>query len=479
MKTNGKSPRKIIPIISAEPETSYTSLYASQNKIYPRSTVGYFKNWRWAMIWLTQIVFYMTPWMQWGDRQSVLFDISAHKFYIFGLVIFPQDLIYLALILIISALALFLFTAVAGRVWCGFSCPQSVYTEIFLWIERKVEGDRVARIKLDGSPLNKNKLFKKGLKHALWISFAMWTGFTFLGYFSPIRELMQHVSAHSLSPWESFWICFYGFATYGNAGFLREQVCKHMCPYARFQSAMFDDNTLIVTYDAERGEPRSGRSRKIESKKEGLGDCIDCTLCVQVCPVGIDIRNGLQYECISCGLCVDACNNVMDTMQYPRGLIRFSTQNGVNKHWTQSQIIKNIFRPRVLIYSCLLVIVSITLIASIKLRDPFKVDVIRDRGVMARIDDSDELENVYQLLITNVTEKDDAYQVNIAGLNGASVTSNNIFKVKAANESRIALSIHLPVGTVTAGMHPIQLEVESLNTKKRVLEKTIFYVPNS
>jgi cytochrome c oxidase accessory protein FixG len=341
-----------------------------------------------------------------------------------------------------------------------------------------VEGDRVARIKLDGSPLNKNKLFKKGLKHALWISFAMWTGFTFLGYFSPIRELMQHVSAHSLSPWEGFWICFYGFATYGNAGFLREQVCKHMCPYARFQSAMFDDNTLIVTYDAERGEPRSGRSRKIESKKADIGDCIDCTLCVQVCPVGIDIRNGLQYECISCGLCVDACNNVMDIMQYPRGLIRFSTQNGVNKHWTQSQVIKNIFRPRVLIYSCLLLIVSITLIASIKLRDPFKVDVIRDRGVMARIDDSDELENVYQLLITNVTEKDDAYQVNIAGLNGASVTSNNVFKVKAADESRVALSIHLPVGTVAAGMHPIQLEVESLNTRKRVHEKTIFYVPN-
>ncbi len=252
-----KPSRKIIPIINEE-EAQYRSLYASQEKIYPRNVSGYFKQWRWSMIWITQIVFYAVPWMTWNDRQSVLFDISAHQFYLFGLVLFPQDLIYLALLLIISALALFLFTAVAGRLWCGFSCPQSVYTEIFLWIERKVEGDSMARMRLDDAPISVKKARVKLTKHVLWIGFAMWTGFTFLGYFSPIRELMQHVMAFNLSHWETFWICFYSAATYGNAGFLREQVCKYMCPYARFQSAMFDDDTLIVSYDTKEVSPEAG-----------------------------------------------------------------------------------------------------------------------------------------------------------------------------------------------------------------------------
>lgn len=469
--------KKIIPIVSDPAKGGFMPMYEAQAKIYPRNTFGFFKNWRWVMIWITQIVFYGVPWLQWGERQAMLLDISTHRFYIFGLVLYPQDLIYLVVILIISALALFLFTAVAGRLWCGFSCPQSVYTEIFLWMERKIEGDRAARIRLDGMKFGFKKLYIKSLKHFAWISFSMVTGFTFLGYFSPIRDLFDSIIQIRLSPWETFWIFFYGLATYGNAGFLREQVCKHMCPYARFQSAMFDNDTLIVTYDQERGEPRSGRSRKVDAKQEGLGDCIDCNFCVQVCPVGIDIRNGLQYECISCGLCVDACNSIMDKMNYPRGLIRFTTQNGLAQHWTKHQVIQKILRPRVLIYSALLLLLSAGLVASLAMRPAFKVDVNRDRGVMSRLVAGGKIENVYQLQITNVTEVAESYHVTVSGLEGLTMASKNQFTVDPANERLVAVSLQLPDGEVRSGTHPIMFEIEALGSKERVTQKSIFYMP--
>src|SRR5688500_7221917 len=298
---------------------------------------------------LTQLVFYGVPWLEWGQRQAVLFDLGARRFYIFGLVLYPQDFIYLTGLLVISALSLFLFTAVAGRLWCGFACPQTVYTEIFLWIERKVEGDRGARMRLDGAGMSLEKLVKKWFKHFLWIGLGLWTGFTFVGYFSPIRELGMEFLQTRMSSWEGFWVFFYGFATYGNAGFLREQVCKYMCPYARFQSAMFDADTLIVSYDAARGEPRGGRSRKAELSQLALGSCIDCTLCVQVCPTGIDIRQGLQLECIACAACIDACDGVMQRMRYAPGLIRYATENSMEDKETRIQ------RPRTLVYGAVLV----------------------------------------------------------------------------------------------------------------------------
>jgi len=476
MKDAKTSPKKVIPIVSAPAQGGFMPMYEAQAKIYPRNTFGFFKNWRWVMIWITQIVFYGVPWLQWGERQAMLLDISTHRFYIFGLVLYPQDLIYLVIILIIAALALFLFTAVAGRLWCGFSCPQSVYTEIFLWMERKIEGDRAARIRLDGSKFGVKKLYIKSLKHLAWISFSIVTGFTFLGYFSPIRDLLHSIIEIKLSPWETFWICFYGLATYGNAGFLREQVCKHMCPYARFQSAMFDNDTLIVTYDQERGEPRSGRSRKVDAKQEGLGDCIDCNFCVQVCPVGIDIRNGLQYECISCGLCVDACNSIMDKMNYPRGLIRFTTQNGLAQHWTKHQVIQKILRPRVLIYSALLLLLSLGLVVSLAMRPAFKVDVNRDRGVMSRLVSGGKVENVYQLQITNVTEAKETYRVSVTGIDGLSMASQTQFTVEPANERLVAVSLQIADGAVRSGTHPIMFEVEALGTKERITQKSIFYM---
>jgi cytochrome c oxidase accessory protein FixG len=302
MKSSDSPPRKVIPIAAATPDPSaegeFVSLYEAQKKIYPRSISGYFARWRWAMVFLTQIVFYGLPWLEWGQRQMVLFDLGARRFYIFGLVLYPQDFIYLTGLLIISALSLFLFTAVAGRLWCGFACPQTVYTEIFMWIEHKIEGDRSARLRLDAGPWTFEKIRKKFLKQAVWVAVSLWTGFTFVGYFVPIRELGPELLAFA-GGWQIFWVLFYGLATYGNAGFMREQVCKYMCPYARFQSAMFDRDTLIVTYDEARGEPRGPRVKTVDYKAKGLGDCIDCTLCVQVCPVGIDIRKGCNTSALA------------------------------------------------------------------------------------------------------------------------------------------------------------------------------------
>ena len=464
------------------PNEVVISLYATAEKIYPRSTFGFFTKWRWVMIWLTQIIFYGIPWLEWGQRQALLFDLEARRFYIFNLVLYPQDLIYLTGILIISALSLFLFTAVAGRLWCGYTCPQTVYTEIFLWIEAKIEGDRASRMKLDDAPISAKKLFKKGSKHFVWIAFALWTGFTFVGYFSPIRELGSAVVNLGLGPWETFWICFYGFATYGNAGFMREQVCKYMCPYARFQSAMFDDDTLIVTYDEKRGEPRGKASLKADMDKSKQGACIDCSLCVQVCPTGIDIRKGLQYECIGCGACADVCDTVMDKMGYERGLVKYSTQHAMNQGWDRSQMLRRILRPRVLIYTVILASILIAFFTSLALRSSFRVDVERDRGVMARLTEGGMLVNLYSLQIMNATETTQHYQLSATGINNLKVESdvadaNKTVTVNSAESRWIPVRLQIPDGTMKAGSHHVIFEVRAVESNELVAENSVFLVP--
>lgn len=455
-----------------------TDLYASPEKIYPRSVSGFFSNWRWGTVFLTQLVFYGIPWLEWGQRQAVLFDLGARRFYIFGLVLYPQDFIYLTGILVISALSLFLFTAVAGRLWCGYACPQTVYTEIFLWIEKKLEGDRSARMRRDAQPWSFDKVARKGGKHFLWLAVALWTGFTFVGYFTPIKELGTEFLQMTMSSWEVFWTFFYGFATYGNAGFMREQVCKHMCPYARFQSAMFDKDTLVVTYDEERGEPRGARSRKADPLALNLGACVDCTLCVQVCPTGIDIRKGLQYECIGCGACADVCDTVMDRMGYARGLIRYSTENAINQHWTQSQTLRHVFRPRVLIYTAILWAIIIAMVVSLSLRKPFRVDVIRDRGVMARVVEGGKIENVYRLQIMNATESTQRYKVTVSGLPGLEVTSENVLTVGATQARWLVVRTQLPPNSATPGSHKIKFRIYSMDMEDHDSEKSVFLVPN-
>ena len=435
------------------------------------------------MVFATQLVFYGLPWLLINDRQAMLFDLASRRFYIFNMVLYPQDLIYLTGLLVISALALFLFTAVAGRLWCGYTCPQTVYTEIFMWVERKIEGDRIARMRLDKSPWGLNKIARKSAKQAVWIAIGLWTGFTFVGYFTPIRELSVGVLSFELGPWESFWILFYGFATYGNAGWMREQVCKYMCPYARFQSAMFDRDTLTVTYDVERGEGRGSRPRSdtpFQYHAKGLGDCIDCGLCVQVCPTGIDIRNGLQYECISCSACIDVCNGVMDKMHYPRGLIRNSTENGLTQKLSQVQMFKRVLRPRVLVYTAVLGAVTIGMSWSLWLGADFKVDVQRDRGSVARMMGQGMIENVYRLQIMNATEQAQNYTIRVTGLGGARIVPDAAIAVDAASSRWLPVRVQAPRG-MTTGSHPIAFVIDSQVTPStpagEVVEKSVFLVP--
>ncbi|WP_353138334.1 cytochrome c oxidase accessory protein CcoG [Limnohabitans sp.] len=453
------------------------SLYAASKKIYPRSVQGIFAYWRWICVVLTQLVFYGLPWFEWGTRQAVLFDLSSRRFYIFNLVLYPQDFIYLTGLLVISALALFLFTAVAGRLWCGYACPQTVYSEIFLWIERKVEGDRSARMRLDDANFSMEKLVKKWYKHLIWIFLSIWTGFTFVGYFTPIRDLAMEFFLTNMSSWELFWVFFYAFATYGNAGFMREQVCKYMCPYARFQSAMFDNDTLIVTYDAERGEPRGARAKSADASLLNLGACVNCSLCVQVCPTGIDIRDGLQYECIGCGACADVCDTVMDKLGYARGLVRYTTQNAMDNKWTSQEIWQRLRRPRIQIYTMFLAAVTIGLFVSLSLRTPFKVDVVRDRSTLSRITDYGTLENVYRLQIMNAAENVQTYHLSVKGLPNLKITTETEVEVDSAQARWVVLRVDVPYGSVEGGSHKIMFEIQALGTDAFVVEKSVFIVP--
>ncbi|SFU93914.1 cytochrome c oxidase accessory protein FixG [Paenacidovorax caeni] len=459
------------------PQGKFIPLYQAKNKVYPRAIDGVFNRWRWVLVFLTQLVFYGLPWLQWGERQMVLFDLGARRFYLFGLVLYPQDFIYLTGLLIISALSLFLFTAVAGRLWCGFSCPQTVYTEIFMWLENRIEGDRSTRMRLDKAPWTSwEKLWRKGLKQTAWIAVALWTGFTFVGFFVPIRQLGGEIMALQ-GTWQLFWVFFYSFATYGFAGHMREQVCKYMCPYARFQSAMFDKDTLIVTYDTQRGEPRGARSKKVDPKAAGLGDCIDCSLCVQVCPTGIDIRNGLQYECIGCGLCVDACNSVMDKVNYPRGLIRYATQNGMLQRWSSAQMVRRVLRPRVLFYTTVLVGLSVALLTSLSLRVPLKVDVVRDRAALSRLVAGGQLENVYRLQIMNATEAPQRYRISASGLEGLTVASEPEVEIGPAESRWVPVLLRIPYGSASEGSHAVHFEVQTVQGAAHVTEKSVFLVP--
>jgi cytochrome c oxidase accessory protein FixG len=461
--------------------TQERAAFADQahQKVYPRRVSGRFTQWRWVMVFLTQLVFYGLPWLEWGQRQAVLFDLEARRFYLLGLVLYPQDFIYLTGLLVISALALFLFTAVAGRLWCGYACPQTVYTEIFLWIEQRCEGDRSARMRLDGGGLSGNKLLRKGAKHLAWLAVALVTGLTFVGYFTPIRSLVAGSAALQLSHWEWFWIVFYGLATYGNAGWMREQVCKYMCPYARFQGAMFDKDTLIVTYDTGRGEPRGTRKRDgLAMAAADTGHCVDCSLCVQVCPTGIDIRKGLQYECIGCGACADACDTVMDKLQLPRGLVRYSTEHALARGWTQADILRRVFRPRVWVYAGMLMAVVLAMAAALVLRTPFKADVVRDRASLSRIVGGGKIANVYRLQIMNATERELRFRVSAEGLEGLSVAPVAPITVGSSAAVWVPIEVQLPFDGAAPGSHPMHFIIAALDGTGQLSEKSVFIVPH-
>lgn len=399
--------------------SSKESLYATSDKIYPREVKGRFQRLRTYCVIALLGLFYLVPWLQWNGQQAILFDLPARKFHIFALTLWPQDFFLLTLLLILAGLSLFFFTAIAGRVWCGFACPQTVWTEIFIWMERWVEGTRSQQMKLAAMPWNATKIRKRVTKQFLWISFALFTGFSFVGYFTPILPLVQDFFTGDVAGWTLFWVVFYGFATYGNAGFMREQVCKYMCPYARFQSAMFDKDTLIVAYDEKRGEPRTkGKKRKQESEKPA-GDCVDCGLCVQVCPTGIDIRDGLQYECIACAACIDVCDEVMEKVGLPTNLIRYSSES--HDQGSDKTIKETLLRPRVLIYASLLSLFFVGFITTIFLRSDFQVDILRDRNALFQVASDGMIENRYQVRVMNKSQADQRYTIELEGLDNGLV----------------------------------------------------------
>ena len=448
-------------------------LYIKPPKVYPRETSGRFSRLRVIAAWVLLGLFYVLPWINFGGHQIVLFDMVNRQFHIVGLTLWPQDLFILSLLLAMAALSLFFFTALAGRLWCGYACPQTVWTEVFLWMERVTEGKRNKRMKLDKGPWTREKVARKSAKQFLWISFALWTGFTFVGFFVPIRDLGPRVVSFDLGGWESFWLLFYGLATYGNAGYLREQVCKYMCPYARFQSAMFDDNSLVISYDVERGEPRGGRRRDADYKAMGLGDCIDCLACVQVCPTGIDIRDGLQIECIACAACIDVCDQVMDKMDYPRGLIRYTTENDLQGRPSR------ILRPRIFIYVFALLALATLIGVILTGREPLIADVLRDRTALYRVVDA-ELENSYSLKLTNRSDVDMVLDISVSGLAGIRlVEPSRPVLVEPGQTADVPLTLAVPLAAADPGMQAIIIRAADSARQRETVVETRFYIPRN
>jgi len=460
--------------VSRSDEQVAQSLYAAAEKIYPRQVHGLFARLRVLGVLGLLGIYYITPWLRWDGHQALLLDLPARKFHIFFITLWPQDFFYLAVLLIIAGLVLFFVTALAGRVWCGYACPQTVWTEAFLWIERKVEGNRMQQQKLDASPMSARKFRIKASKHFLWLAFSAWTGFTFVGYFSPIDELGRNLLAFNIGPWETFWIIFYGFATYGNAGFMREQVCKYMCPYARFQSAMFDKDTLVVSYIPNRGEPRGSRKRSVDPAAAGLGDCIDCTLCVQVCPTGIDIRNGLQYECIACSACIDACDDVMDKMGYEQGLIKYTTEHAMQGGTT------HILRPRIIIYAVILLSIMAAFAYSFSQRISLGLDVIRDRNTLYRETTDGLIENVYILKVLNMDNAAHQYELSVSGIPGLSLHRDiEVIQVPSGGILELPVRLRAEEGDLEARSNDVVFELVATDDAELIArEDARFLGPN-
>lgn len=398
-------------VTPARAKVETVDLYANREKIYTRAFTGIFRNLRMLGGAVLFLLYFGTVWLNWNGRQAVWWNLPERKFYIFGSTYWPQDFVLLSALLIIAAFGLFFITVFAGRVWCGYTCPQSVFTWVFMWAEKVTEGDRNQRIKLDKAPFSGGKLLRKLAKHGIWIGVSLVTAITFVGYFTPIRELIVELFTFEASGWAAFWVGFFALATYGNAGWLREQVCIYMCPYARFQSVMFDQDTLIVSYDPRRGEQRGPRKKDADYKALGLGDCIDCKMCVQVCPTGIDIRDGLQIECIGCAACIDACDSIMDKMNYPRGLISYTTEHNLSGKQT------HLARPRLIGYAVALVAMMGLFAWAVAERSLVELDVIKDR-VLYRENEEGRIENVYTLKIMNKAQRDLTYLIEANGLDG-------------------------------------------------------------
>ena len=439
----------------APAEVGEIDLYQRREKIYTRKIEGFFQRIRLFTGWPLLLGYFLLPWLNWDGRQAVLFDLPARKFHILGLTFWPQDFPLLAFLLIISAYSLFAVTVIAGRIWCGYTCPQTVWTSIFMFLEQKTEGSRNQRIKRDQGRWTLDKVVRKTLKHGSWLFVAFATGMTFVGYFYPVKDLAYELATFSTGIWQFSWTVFFTCATYINAGWMREQVCKYMCPYARFQSVMFDQDTLIVSYDPQRGENRGSRKRGSDYQASGLGDCIDCELCVQVCPTGIDIRNGLQYECIGCALCIDACNSVMDKMEYSRGLIRYTSEHqlsGGKTHW---------IRPRIIGYLIVLSLMIGVFTYNVVGRIPLELTVIRDRNQLYVTTDSGKIDNIYTLQLVNMDKAMHEFTISVDGLESPEIIGETLHTLNGGEVSAITLRLRVSPETLSRPSSAFNFDVRA------------------
>ncbi|HWD30382.1 cytochrome c oxidase accessory protein CcoG [Pseudomonas sp. GZD-222] len=443
-------PVQIVEI--AEPSTFKKKTASSDRQIHTRSFTGLFRNLRLGGAGFLFLLFFGTVWLNWNGRQAVLWDLADSKFHIFGATFWPQDFILLSALLIICAFGLFAITVFAGRVWCGYTCPQSSWTWIFMWCEKVTEGDRNQRIKLAAAPWGLNKMIRRSAKHTLWLAISLLTGLTFVGYFTPIRPLAEELFTLQLGGVSLFWILFFTGATYINAGWLREAVCMHMCPYARFQSVMFDKDTLAIAYDPARGESRGPRKKDSDYKAKGLGDCIDCQMCVQVCPTGIDIRDGLQMECIGCAACIDACDSIMDKMGYARGLVGYKSEHNLQGGKT------NWLRPRLLGYVTVLVVMIGALVIALQQRPMVSMDVIKDRGLF-RENNLGQIENIYTLKVINKTQQAQHYRLRLVNAEGFELHGKTEFALAAGEMSELPVSVAMLADRPQSSSQEIAFEI--------------------
>ncbi|WP_273527373.1 cytochrome c oxidase accessory protein CcoG [Pseudomonas sp.] len=448
-----------IPVRDVTPPAKVAAsndLYAAREKIYTRAFSGLFRNLRRVGGAALFILFFGTVWLNWDGRQAVWWDLPERKFHIFGATFWPQDFMLLSWLLIICAFGLFFITVFAGRVWCGYTCPQSVFTWVFMWAEKITEGDRNQRMKLDKAPMSANKFLRKFAKHAIWIAVGVLVAITFVGYFTPIRQLVPDLITFQVNGWTAFWIGFFTLATYGSAGFLREQVCIYMCPYARFQSVMFDKDTLIVSYDPRRGEKRGPRKKEADYRAMGLGDCIDCTMCVQVCPTGIDIRDGLQIECIGCAACIDACDAIMDKMNYPRGLISYTTEHNLSGQQT------HLLRPRLIGYAVALSVMIGLFAYAVYDRPLVKLDVLKDR-VLYRENEQGRIENVYTLKVMNKAQHAQSFVITTSGLDGLAYEGRSEVRAQAGELVTIPVELSMAPEKLPSSTNEIVFHIKSMD----------------
>ncbi|ODT79565.1 cytochrome c oxidase accessory protein CcoG [bacterium SCN 62-11] len=439
---------------------------AARKKVYPRHSPGRFRRIRNVLSLLLQALLFSLPWLQWHSRQAVLADLPGRKFYLFGLVLHPQDNYFLLLITLIAVLLLSGVSTLAGRMWCGFACPQTIFTQAFIWVERYFEGDRAARMRLDKAPWDGRKLRLKLAKWATWTGMSIWLGITFAGYFLPIRELMGQLTSASVDLNTGLVLVFFTGISLFDFGYFREQFCQHICPYARLQSTMLDTDSIIVGYDSRRGEPRA------KLKQSDRGACVDCSLCVQVCPAGIDIRDGLQSECIGCTACVDACDSIMDKVKQPRGLIRFTSLNELEGRPTR------VFRPRLLIYSAALILLTSLLLYLIVIRSPIGLECerqVKPGGQIAATTADGRISNVFKVHVVNRLAEPAQLRIGVDGLVQAEVLGTKELDLASGQVKEMQLLVVVPA-SLERGIHSFRFLATS-SVGVQVSSQATFFVP--